>query len=229
MGAPERHPTSAGVDDAVGLGAEGVRLDREAPVERTWLDEGSWFDVTPSFVRGADTLYELLVESVPFTQREVYRYDHWKPEPRLGWWFTPGTAPHSVLVDAHRTLQHRYGVRFDGAALALYRDGRDSIAPHRDRDLRWLDDTVIALLVLGERRPFVVQPLDAHDGGGLELRPGHGDLLVMGGATQARWRHGVPKVDATIGGRISVQWRWTSRRGRMERGGSYSKPRHYGR
>lgn len=204
-------------------------MNREAPTERTWLDEQCWLDVTPAFVSGADLLYGHLVDVVPFAQREIYRYDHWKPEPRLGSWFTPSTAPHRVLVDAHRTLQHRYGVRFDGAALALYRDGRDSIAPHRDRDMRWLDDTVVALLVLGERRPFLLQPLDHRSGGELELRPGHGDLLVMGGRTQARWRHGVPKVDARIGGRMSVQWRWTSRRGRMERGGSYGKPRHFGR
>ena len=63
-----------------------------------------------------------------------------------------------MLVDAHRTIQHRYDVRFDGAALALYRDGRDMVAFHRDRDMRWLDDTVIALLVLGDRRPFLIRP-----------------------------------------------------------------------
>jgi hypothetical protein len=51
----------------------------------------------------------------------------------------------------------------------------------------------------------------------------------MGGGCQAGWEHSVPPVAAPVGGRISVQWRWTSRRGRMERGGSSSKPRRYGR
>jgi hypothetical protein len=32
-----------------------------------------------------------------------------------------------------------------------------------------------------------------------------------------------------VGARMSVQWRWTSKLGRMERGGSYRAPRHYGR
>ena len=211
-------------------------VDRTAAGQRIQLDERSWADLVPGFVTEAGALYDHLVERVAFRQNEVFRYDHWKPEPRLGAWITPATAPHPVLVEAHRTLQHRYGVRFEGAAVAWYRDGSDSIALHRDRDLRWLDDTVVALLVLGERRPFRLRPLAArHDpdgddrGLGTELRPGHGDLLVLGGATQAGWQHGVPKVDARIGGRLSVQWRWTSRQGRMERGGSYSKPRHYGR
>lgn len=211
-------------------------VDRDAPTERTMLDERSWVEVTRGFVTGADALYDHLVDNVAFTQGEVYRYDHARPEPRLGAWFTPATAPHQVLLDAQRTLQHRYGVRFDGAALAWYRNGRDSVALHRDRDMKWLDDTVIALLVLGQTRPFVLRPLSAkydHDapnqGAVLDLQPGHGDLLVMGGATQMAWQHGVPKVAAEIGGRISVQWRWTSRQGRMERGGGYRKPLHYSR
>ena len=63
-----------------------------------------------------------------------------------------------MLLDAHRTLQHRYHQRFMAPSLVMYRDGRDSMAFHRDRDLRWLDDTLVALLVLGERRPFHIRP-----------------------------------------------------------------------
>lgn len=212
-------------------------VERDAPVARVQLDPASWVDVVRGFVTEADALYDHLVATVAFAPSEVFRYDHWKPEPRLGAGFTPATAPHPVLVEAQRTLQHRYRVRFEGgAALVWYRDGSDSMALHRDRDMRWLDDTVVALLVLGERRPFPIRPLaakydhEAPDRGATHvLRPGHGDLVVMGGATQRGWQHGVPRVDGRVGGRISVQWRWTSRRGRMERGGGYAKPVHFGR
>ena len=54
-----------------------------------------------------------------------------------------------------------------------------------------------------------------------------GDLHVMGGATQAGWEHSVPKLTRRVGGRISVQWRWTSRRGRPFQGASFRSPRHY--
>ena len=225
-----RADTVPGVDDL-----PACRVDRDVPVERTQLDERSWVDVARGWITDADALYDHLLRTVAFEQREVFRYDHAKPEPRLGAWFTPATAPHPVLLDAQRTLQHRYGVRFDGAGLAWYRDGADSIALHRDRDLRWLDDTVVVLLVLGARRPFLIRPLTAkydHEapnrGAIADLAPGHGDLIVMGGATQTAWQHGVPKVAHRIDGRISVQWRWTSRHGRMERGGSYAKPVRYG-
>jgi len=207
----------------------------EVEAERTGLDDRSWVDLWPGWLSGADALYEQLVTTVPFQQGRIYRYDHWVDEPRLGSWFTPATAPHPALVEAHRVIQHRYGVRFDGAALALYRDGRDMVAFHRDRDMRWLDDTVIALLVLGDRRPFLIRPRTnryAHEapdkGATHRLQPGHGDLMVMGGACQAGWEHSVPQVPGAVGGRLSVQWRWTSKVGRMERGGSYRAPRHYG-
>lgn len=211
-------------------------VDRDAPVQRLQLDADSWVDLVPGFVDDADQLYDHLVATVDFRQGEVFRYDHWRPEPRMGAWFRPSNAPHPVLIDAQRTLQHRYGVRFDGAALAWYRNGSDGMGAHRDRDMKWLDNTVIALLILGERRPFTITPQAnkydhqaAFGNTGHVLRPGHGDLLVMGGAAQRAWRHGVPKVEARIGGRISVQWRWSSRQGRMERGGSYRKPVHFSR
>jgi alkylated DNA repair dioxygenase AlkB len=212
-----------------------VELAPGVEPERTWLDDRSWVDLWPGWLAGPGELYDQLVASVPFRQGRIYRYDHWVDEPRLGSWFTAATAPHPALLDAHRSLQHRYDVRFDGAALALYRDGRDMVAFHRDRDMRWLDDTVIALLVLGDRRPFLIRPRanryahEAPDKGATHrLMPGHGDLLVMGGGCQAGWEHSVPQVPGAVGGRISVQWRWSSKLGRMERGGSYRAPRHYG-
>lgn len=217
-------------------GTPTVSLCGDGEPERTWLDDRSWLDLWPGWVRGGDELYDELLGRVSFAPSRIYRYDHWVDEPRLGAWFTPATAPHPVLLDAQRTLQHRYRARFDGAAVALYRDGRDMVAFHRDRDLRWLDDTVIALLVLGEPRPFLVRPRrnryshEAADHGATHrFAPGRGDLLVMGGGCQAGWEHSVPRVPGRRAGRISVQWRWTSRLGHMERGGSYRAPRHYGR
>ena len=55
-------------------------------------------------------------------------------------------------------MQHRYGKHFDGFGLARYRNGFDGQAFHRDRDLRWLDDTLIAILTLGARRPWLLRP-----------------------------------------------------------------------
>jgi alkylated DNA repair dioxygenase AlkB len=101
--------------------------------------------------------------------------------------------------------------------------------------MRWLEDTVIAILTLGARRPFLVKsrhpPRNArilNDGrGGRDFSPAPGDLLVLGGRAQADWLHAVPKVPGLAAGRISVQWRWTSRTGRPEQGPGYGAARTF--
>jgi alkylated DNA repair dioxygenase AlkB len=205
--------------------------------ERIELSKGAWVDVVRGFVEAPGPLYDTVVGGVPWSQGRLFRYERWDDEPRMGAWFgLDRPAPDPLLVETTRWLTHRYRVRFDGYALAWYRDGRDSQAFHRDRDLRFLDDTVIAVLTLGVRRPWLLRPRGnryRHDlelgGATHDLAPGPGDLLVMGGRCQADWEHSVPKVRAPIGGRVSAQWRWTSRRGRPVVGASYRAPRHFSR
>ncbi|MDQ1481768.1 MAG: hypothetical protein QOI44_2629, partial [Actinomycetota bacterium] len=64
----------------------------------------------------------------------------------------------------------------------------------------------------------------------VDLAPASGDLIVLGGRCQADWLHAVPKVSgARPAGRISAQWRWTSRTGKPEQQAAYSAPRHFTR
>ena len=76
--------------------------------------------------------------------------------------------------------------------------------------MRWLDDTVIAIVVLGQRRPFVLRPrlergvpIERVPAGAspddVILMPGEGDMLIMGGACQREWLHGVPAAPAPSG------------------------------
>jgi len=213
--------------------ASAVRAD--ATFERIQLDETSWVDVARGWIAQPDALLHNLLENGSWQQRELFRYEVKIPEPRLGgrWPDDPATA--AVRVELFKTLRDRYHVSFDRGALALYRDGRDSVAFHRDREMRWLDDTRIAVLSLGAKRPWCLRPragrdedLDKPDRGAThDFSPAGGDLVVLGGRCQADWLHAVPKVRAPIGPRISVQWRWTSRRGRPEEGGNFGDPRFF--
>jgi alkylated DNA repair dioxygenase AlkB len=210
-----------------------VRAD--ATFERIQLDETSWVDVARGWIAEPGALHANLLENGSWQQRELFRYEVKVPEPRLGgrWPTDPETA--ATRVELFKTLRDRYRVTFDRGALALYRDGRDSVAFHRDREMRWLDDTVIAILSLGAQRPWCLRPragryqdLDKPDRGAThDLSPASGDLVVLGGRCQADWLHAVPKVSRPIGPRISVQWRWTSRRGRPEEGANYGDPRFF--
>jgi len=204
-------------------------------VERVDLDERSWIDVARGFLPDADALYEELTQLDRWQQTRIFRYDHWRDEPRLTTMFKTAEAP-APLLDVQRALQNRYGLLFDGFSLNWYRDGRDGQAFHRDRDLKWLDETLIAILTLGAQRPWLVRPRSSkfdhsaeNKGAVLDLAPASGDLVVMGGATQVGWEHSVAQIRRPVAGRISVQWRWTSKRGRQEIGGSYRKPRRFSR
>ena len=204
-------------------------------VERIDLDDRCWVDVVRGLVphSAADVVHDELAASVTWQQGRVFRYDRYIDEPRLGGW-QAGEARHPALVEVEDWISGRYRVRFDGVALAHYRNERDSVAWHRDREMKWLDDTVIAVLTLGAQRPWLMRPLterrvdDADVTDAIDFSPASGDLLIMGGRAQAAWLHAVPKV-AVARSRVSVQWRWTSRRGRPDMNPSYYAPRHFSR
>ncbi len=207
-------------------------------VERIDLDERSWVDVVRGLVPGpaADRVHDELAANVTWQQGRVFRYERYIDEPRLGGW-QAGDDRHPALVEVQDWISRRYRVRFDGVALAQYRNERDSVAWHRDRELKWLEDTVIGVFTTGARRPWIVRPLtgrrraqeDDDLADAIDLSPASGDLLVLGGACQSAWLHAVPKVRGRSRSRISAQWRWTSRRGRPDTNPSYYAPRHYSR
>ncbi|MGZ4756183.1 MAG: alpha-ketoglutarate-dependent dioxygenase AlkB [Acidimicrobiia bacterium] len=190
------------------LGTGAPALDPDAVVARTWLDEHAWVDFAAGWLRGADTLLAELVESLPWQQGRRWMYDRMVDDPRLTFMSRRGgRARHPALTAARAALESRYGVRLSGPGFNYYRNGRDSVAPHSDRELRELDDTIVAILTLGARRPFL---LKAKAGGpSRDLAPGSGDRLVLGGATQLGWEHAVPKISYS-GPRVSVSWRWSS-------------------
>jgi alkylated DNA repair dioxygenase AlkB len=101
-------------------------------------------------------------------------------------------------------LSERFDADLSVISANLYRDGTDSVAWHGDRVARHREQTVVAILSLGDARRFLLRP----KGGGrsLRLEPASGDLLVLGGTCQRTWEHSVPKR-AHAGPRISVMFR----------------------
>ena len=190
------------------LGTGEPAVDPEARFERIELDDASWIDVARDWLLGADTLLDALIDTVDWRQGRRRMYDRVLDDPRLSRWYAPGDAlPHPALDTIRLALERRLEVPLATTGLNYYRDGNDSVAWHADRELRELTDTRIAIVTLGARRPFLVRPT----GGGHshDIKPGSGDLLVMGGACQMRWQHSVPKV-RHAGPRISCTYRWTN-------------------
>lgn len=178
-----------------------------APARRVQLDAHSWIDVVEGYVTGGDDLAAHLAATVEWRCLRRRMYDREVDDPRLSrWWRDPADVPHPLLADVRADLVARYAVQLGGVGLNYYRDGDDSVAFHRDRVLRERPSALVAVLTFGARRPFRVRP---HGGGrSVDLAPGSGDLVVMGGRCQLDWEHGVPKVRRPVGPRISASWRW---------------------
>ena len=207
-------------------------LAEDAVVERIDLDAHSWVDVVRGLVPDADRVHEDVVRTAGWRTGRTYRYERWVDDTRRSA-TQSGSRRHPALVEAEAWLVRRYRVRFSGVVLTEYRHGRESLGFHRDRGMTWLDETLVALLTLGARRPWLMRPdtgrpeIDPDDSlrDAIDISPASGDLLVMGGRCQRSWLHAVPPVAQPVASRISAQWRWTSRRGEPDTDPTSRDPR----
>jgi len=115
------------------------------------------------------------------------------------------SVPDSIR-DAARRVIERLDVPFNSVGLNLYRDGRDSVAPHNDHLDEIRQGFPIGLLSLGATRRMTIRAKESpkrtmH----VDLEPG--SLLVMDYATQLHYTHAVPKTTEPIGERISLAFR----------------------
>jgi alkylated DNA repair dioxygenase AlkB len=112
-------------------------------------------------------------------------------------------VPLSEAFDAVRAL---VGAPFNRVGLNLYRDEHDSVALHSDKTERLVPAQPIAIVSLGASRRMSIRP---KTGAGravhIELEPG--SCLVMSYASQFTHEHGIPKLAARSGPRISLAFR----------------------
>jgi alkylated DNA repair dioxygenase AlkB len=199
---------------------QGSLFDEPGPLElgsldgirRTALSGGAWVDVLPGWLAGADLLFDRLATAVAWHAERRQMYDRMVDVPRLLKFYGEGEPlPDPILGRARDMLSEHYRAEPGGplrtAGLCYYRDGRDSVAWHGDRNGRGSgEDTIVAILSVGAPRPLLLRP---RGGGGEVLRHflGHGDLIVMGGSCQRTWDHAIPKTARAVGPRISIQFR----------------------
>ena len=186
--------------------AEAPDFDRSfAGLTRHQLDERAWVDHVPGWVTASDQLFTDLLATSPWKQRDMVLYGRVVDQPRLTAFLDVDALP--PLIDEMRSaLSKRYEVEFDSCLVNLYRDGRDSVAWHRDRIPKHIVDPIVVTVSLGHRRKFLLRPR-GQSAAAMRFDAGHGDLVVMGGTSQRTWEHTVPKVAVAPGPRMSVTFR----------------------
>lgn len=165
-----------------------------ARADRVELAHGAWVEHVPRWLEGDEALFEHLHRVTPWQQEERRMYDRVVTTPRLLGGVVGRHGPgHPHLEAIRRALSDRYGEELVRVSLALYRDGRDSVALHGDTTARdMLAPTHVATVSLGGARRLLMKP--ATGGSSIQFALGGGDLFVMGGTAQRTWRHGIPKV-----------------------------------
>lgn len=160
-------------------------------------------------VEVADAWFAELRAIVPWQAQRRRMYDRDVDVPRLTARFRlepgDGSVPEAIRAASRRVLAVT-GVPFNSVGLNLYRDGRDSVAPHNDD----LDEIVrgfpIALLSLGATRRMTIRA-KAPPRRALHVDLEAGSLLVMSHETQIHSTHGIPKTAEPVGPRISLAFR----------------------
>ena len=173
-------------------------------------DERGRITYTPGFVDAATAAawFAELRSGVAWRAERRTMYDREVDVPRLIGHYrldAPGAVP-AAIHEGARLVIERLDVPFNSVGLNLYRDGRDSVAPHNDHLSEIRKGFPIALLSLGAARRMTIRAKAAprrliH----VELEPG--SLLVMDYATQLHYTHGVPKTTDPVGERISLAFR----------------------
>ena len=145
--------------------------------ERVPLSHGAWIDLQRGWLAGSGALFGRLTERVPWRAERRRMYDRTVDVPRLLCFYGEDDALPDRALDACRdALNVHYraelGEAFTTAGLCFYRDGRDSVALHGDTIGRGsTEDTMVAIVSLGEARPLLLRPRQAGSGRDAALQP----------------------------------------------------------
>ena len=174
-------------------------------------DERGRIAYTPRLVDAAvaDAWFAELRHAVNWRGERRMMYDREVDVPRLMGHFRldpPAAATPPAILAAARRVRERVDVPFNSVGLNLYRDGRDSVAPHNDHLHELRKGFPIALLSLGASRRMTIRA-KAPPRRVMHVELEAGSLLVMDYTTQLHYTHGVPKTAEQAGERISLAFR----------------------
>ena len=185
------------------------------PADSVLLDDASGrIAYTPGFVEQARAArwFAALRDSVEWKAERRWMYDREVDVPRLtAHYHLPSFDPTAdmpppAVLEAAREVAARTRVPFTSVGLNLYRDGRDSVAPHNDHLYEIVAGHPIALLSLGATRRMTIRS-KVPPRRTLHVELEAGSLLMMSYETQLHYTHGVPKTKQAVGERISLAFR----------------------
>ena len=168
----------------------------------------------------SDYYYTTLLNNTPWRESAMEIYDKTVTVPRMISWYedrnNPGadlTKPDWTpeLLSIRERVEKETQAKFNCVLLNLYRNGKDGVAWHSDREQNFGKDAVIASVSFGETRMFRLRHKFQKEISQVEIPLHHGSFLLMGGTTQSFWQHQVPKTTKDILPRINLTFRQINR------------------
>lgn len=167
-----------------------------------------------------DLMLEKLIEQTKWRQEAVRIYGKKHQQPRLVALY--GSQEHrydysgiklfplpmtDLLREIKRRIEDCTDTSFNAVFLNLYRDHNDSMGFHSDDERELGKNPTIASLTFGATRTFVMKHKFNKDLSSVKIPLEAGSVLLMRGATQHNWKHGINKQTAPCGPRVNLTFR----------------------
>lgn len=163
-----------------------------------------------------DVVLRRLLDEIVWREETIYLFGKAQKQPRLSAWYGEASytysgrtfhpLPFTPLLDhIRRAVEAATGARFNSVLANCYRNERDSMGLHSDDEPELGADPAIASVTFGATRTFILKhrkrPLT------VKLDLTDGSLLLMAGALQRHWRHGINKQATPCGVRVNLTFR----------------------
>jgi alkylated DNA repair dioxygenase AlkB len=179
----------------------------------------------PRLEPAPDEVLKELIEQTPWRAESIVLWGRTYQQPRLTAWYgdahtryvysgleldpLPWT-PRLLAIKAR--IERATGSRFNSVLLNYYRNERDSMGLHSDDEPELGPEPVIASLSVGEARTVVFKHKLDRGRKPIRIELGDGSLLLMRGATQRNWKHGIAKSKRPLGARVNLTFRRIAQR-----------------
>ena len=167
-----------------------------------------------------DFMFRKLDEQTKWRQESVRIYGKQYQQPRLVALYADpdkrydysGISMHplpwtDLLREIKRRIEDCTDATFNAVFLNFYRDHNDSMGFHSDDEKELGKNPVIASLTFGATRTFLMKHKSRKDLPLVKIPLEAGTVLLMKGATQHNWKHGINKQTTPCGPRINLTFR----------------------
>jgi alkylated DNA repair dioxygenase AlkB len=168
----------------------------------------------------SDRLYERILRKTKWREYQMEIFDKNITVPRMISWYedkdNPGADPNGPdwtyeLLKIRSRVEKETQLDFNTVLLNLYRNGKDGVGWHSDKEHNTGPDPIIASVTFGETRMFKLRHNYRKDIAPVEIPLHHGSFLLMAGTTNSFWQHQVPKTARDVLPRINLTFRRTNR------------------